>query len=107
MEYFDLAADPAAHAQFGPDYVINFWQDWQSQSLSEAYPDPVFTAQERAAMADFELAWQAAAESTSNPMPDLATLSTMPVWQHFVASAQAALAIFQIRGRLPEEEAAT
>lgn len=102
MEYLDLASDPVAHARFGPDAVVNYWEDWQAADWAASYPDPVFTAAEREAMAAFDAAWRVAA-ATPDPMPPLEQLTGLAAWQQLVAAAGKALSVFNRRGRLDEE----
>lgn len=100
IEYFDLISDPAACEAFGANAVINYWEDWRSSD----YPEPVFTEDERQVIEKFEIAWLNVVNATPNPMPSWASLSVLPVWNQLIASARFALAVFQIRGYLPEDE---
>jgi len=106
IEYFELAADPQAQAQFGPNTIINYWQDWQDLLYASRLPEPVFSASEHSAMQAFDLAWHTAADTTSNPMPSIVELRGNPIWQLLTSSAASALAVFAVRGRLPEDHEA-
>ena len=107
IEYFEFASDAEAQAKFGPDSVINYWEDWQNSSLDTAYPNPVFTVSERDAMSAFDSSWRLTADSTSNPMPPISVLRDTRVWQRLTTSAIIALSVFLLRGRFPEDHEVT
>ena len=102
MAYFHFVSCPKAQEQFGPDAVINYWQDWQTTSIDETYPDPVFTEAERQRIREFDIAWHIVADSTPDPMPPLPTLDTMLAWRELLSLAKAALVLFESRGKHPE-----
>lgn len=108
MEYFELVADPNCLAMLSAASVINMWEDWRSEPVSPlTYPDPVFNVHERDVMIGFDHAWELAADSTPDPMPEVHALRSLPAWQQLIDSAKAALSVFEVRGRLSEEEEAS
>lgn len=102
MEYFDFVACPKAQEQFGAGAIINYWQDWQTASINESYPDPIFTEAERQSIREFDIAWYIVADSTPDPMPPPSILNTMPAWVKLISLAKAAVVLFEARGKLPE-----
>jgi hypothetical protein len=102
IDCLEIAADEDAHASFGPNAVINWWDDFRDAALRPC-PISSLSKAEVAALLDFDAAWNAVANGTSNPMPSLPDLTQDPQWQTFVAAARHALSIFSILGRLPED----
>ncbi|MFY2763694.1 hypothetical protein [Arenimonas sp. MALMAid1274] len=102
IDCLEIAADESKQDAFGPDGVVNLWEDWRGAALG---PPPIssLTPDELAAVYAFDAMWVALAEGTSNPMPALAELRQIPLWQSFVAAARCALAELSQVGRLPED----
>ena len=104
IDCMELVADEDARVRFGPDSLVNWWDDWREAALGPP-PVPSLSSEELAATLVFDRAWQDLADGTSNPMPPAAELAHHPLWGAFVAAAQNALAVFSVTGRLPEDAA--
>ena len=52
----------------------------------------------------FHTAWDLAAAQTPNPLPPLAECQRLPPWHDLRDAAESALAVFEIRGRLSDDE---
>jgi hypothetical protein len=102
IDCLEIVADESSQAAFGPDGLINWWEDWREAALGPP-PLPSLAPNEHAVVAAFDMTWLALAEGTPNPMPPLAELREDPLWQAFVGAAQRALAVLSKVGRLPED----
>ena len=110
MEYLELASSferqrsYQAHAPvFVPSEVINQWEDWVDGPSMAAFVPPVFMPDEVAAMSSFHVVWETVANDTPVPLPDLERLVSLPSWMRLRDAAQAALQVFERRGRMPED----
>jgi len=112
IEYLELAASadeqreyerraPMAHV---PNEMINQWEDWVNGDDLDWYGPPIFSDDERHALRSFNSVWLAVADETPDPMPSsIELLLGTPVWARLMAEAQAALMVFEKRGRFDEE----
>ena len=115
IEYLELASSFEAQVEydqstiaFVPDEVIEQWADWNPVDQSRwpgRLTDP-YSKDEIAAMVAFHAEWEWAVEQTPNPLPDLSETQKLPEWRRLRDAAEAALKVFQDRGRLPEDREA-
>jgi hypothetical protein len=82
--------------------LFNQWNDWFPGDPSSLV-DPVFTADERAALTRFHAALNKAADLVPHTVPDLAIFQTLPAWSIIQRAATEALCAFAHRGRLRED----
>lgn len=93
------AAVPQVHV---PNEVINQWEDWVRPDWREYMTPPMFSQDEIGAIADFYGAWDSVVSSTPDPLPSLEVLMGTDEWLQLAQAAASALAVFQIRGLLPD-----
>ncbi len=92
---------PIAHV---PNEMINQWEDRVSSDDLDLYGPPVFSDDERHALSRFNSVWLEVADETPDPMPSsIELLLGTPAWARLMAEAQAALTVFEKRGRFDEE----
>lgn len=113
IEYLELAgsfADQREYQARAPvnvaNEVINRWEDWVRGPRDPAFVAPVFSAAEQDAVAQFHYIWNAVADSTPDPLPDLEALFDTDEWQRLRDAALVALRVFLTRGKLPEDQEA-
>ena len=106
IEYFEWAASLETIAGFGAFETINAWEDWVASPDLSWFQEPVFSRQEKDAIATFYSVWDAAAEATEEDIFDAAKLSQQEAWIRFQQEAAGALKTFLERGRFSEEEEA-
>jgi len=87
-----------------PNEVINQWEDWYPGD-DRALSEPVFTAEERAALDAFHRVWTDTAASAPDPLPPLDEAQQLPEWTRLRDAAHTAAAVLMRRGRLSEEDA--
>lgn len=87
-----------------PNEVINQWQDWVPEQGLRTFGPPVFTFDELAALIAFSRTWEQVAHNTPNELPSLEETLALPAWAQLRTAAEAALNVFERRGRLPEHE---
>jgi hypothetical protein len=83
--------------------VVHQWQDWVGENWEAELAEPVFSADERVAMARFGKIWKMETAQLPDPVPPLETAMALPQWQRLCSAAAALLAVFGRRGRLSEE----
>ena len=87
-----------------PYEVINGFEDWVGH---DPRLDPsamsVYSAEEVAALGEFNLAWESAAEALPDDYPPVSLAQSLPEWSRLRAAAAKALAVFEGRGKLPED----
>lgn len=112
IDYLELAASADEQRDYErrvpiaqvPNEMINQWEDWVDGDDLDWYGPPVFSEDERQAVRSFQSVWLAVADDTPNPMPhSIDLLLGTPVWARLMAGAQAALAVFERRGRFDED----
>ncbi len=72
-----------------------------------AFGPPVFSDEEREAIASFYVTWEDVCEKTPSQLPELTVLFQDPMWQRLRDAAAEAAQVFAERGRLPEEQEIT
>ena len=110
IEYLELAASMQAQREYQrsapsvcvPHEVINQWQDWVPQDPRTARPLAVYDQREVRALRQVQAAWEAAADALPEH-PTLDDAQHLTQWAHLAVVAGEALAVFAVRGRLPEE----
>lgn len=112
IDYLELAASaekqreyerrvPIAHA---PNELINQWEDWVQADDLDWYAPPVFSNEESEAIRRFHRVWEGVADQTPEPMPhSIELLIGSPAWHRLMDAAQAALAVFLMRGRFDQD----
>jgi len=110
IEYLELASsyemqrDYQARAPVSvPSEVINQWEDWVHRPDFPPITSPVFSREEREAIAAFHQTWNAVADSTPNLLPSIEETLALPQWRELATAAARALQAFGVRGRLPED----
>lgn len=87
-----------------PYEVINGYEDWVSADpRTNSDISPVYSSAEADVLGTFHDAWNVAADALSDDFPSVAEAQSMPEWVSLRTAAQAALAVFEQRGRLSEE----
>ncbi len=110
-EYFELASsyqeqrayDAAGSIAFVPNEIINQWEYWVNENWRGCCVTPVFSAEEQAAVADFDAVWNAVADETPNPLPPLECVIGTEPWERLRIAATGALCVFRVRGKLSED----
>jgi len=87
-----------------PNEVINQWGDWVRDPADPWYGPPVFSLEERAAIASFDATLNEVCDGTPRALPPIEDLVLHPTWERLRAAAEAALHVFRVRGLLSEEE---
>ncbi len=111
IEYLDVASSFAEQRAYQaqvpqlhvPNEVISQWEDWVSEAWEMELVEPVFSYEERLAIAQFYSIWKTVTEHTPDPLPDLEVMLTLPVWEQLRDGADALLIAFGKRGKLSEE----
>jgi len=85
-----------------PNEIIDQWEDWVHNDWRSYIAEPVFSPGEVGAVSKFYAAWSAVIAATPDPLPSLETLWTSVEWQHLASAAAEALAIFRVRGHIPD-----
>lgn len=104
IEHLELTASPEQQREWDTNEVINGWEDWVSEGCQIFYISPTFTQAEIEGIERFSLAWLEAANSKPDPLPQFEQISNNQSWVKLMATAKEVLAIFQVRGKLSEEE---
>lgn len=111
IEYLTLASSfeeqreyqAAVPAISVPNEVINQWEDWASEQSLAGFGPPVFTSDECVALTAFGRIWEQVACETPAELPSLEETLRLPEWEQLRAAAEAAVKVFERRGRLPED----
>ena len=110
LEYLECASSFEAQREYQrnpridvPSEMIAEWWDWYDDERAPAYVAPAFSDSERDAMTMFHRVWKDVADATPKPLPDLETTIRLPEWTRLRAAAELALAVFRVRGLLPED----
>ncbi len=111
IEYLELASSfeaqrhyrehaPIAHV---PNEVINQWEDWVPTPPKNAeWDDVVYSADELEAIEAFHSTWDRVAAAMPNELRTLEQVQSLAEWTELRDTAIAASAVFDRRGRLPE-----
>jgi hypothetical protein len=86
-----------------PYELINSWADYVDGPFPAHFVDPVFTHQERCAIAAFHAECELASSALPDKHASLGVVQEAPYWSRLRDAAAETLAIFQQRGRLSEE----
>lgn len=106
IEWLELVVE-SEHAApaYGIDELLNDWQDWNGEPLTEAaFPPPTYTAAEVATLPEIERTWNLLCDATPKSIQDEAAAMKLPEWRSFVDAARHALNAFSVRGKLLEEK---
>lgn len=101
IEMCDFAGSFETVAKFGAFETINLTDGWLPLDYDEA--PPVFDGAEREAVDLFVAAMDAASDATDDDIFDPSALEKLPEWRLVRERALAALDVFSIRGRFPED----
>ncbi len=88
---------------FGPDEIINMWDDLVHDNYLNTLVEPVFSLEEQYVFSDFHNNWKEICDNTPQYMPPLSILKKDHKWISLMINAKKALNIFLIRGRFNEE----
>jgi hypothetical protein len=88
---------------FVPYELINDWADLMNSPRPPHFTEPVFSSQERDAIEQFYPHWRDAVDALPEDYPALEELLNAPYWVRLGDAARHALAVFLIRGRLPDD----
>jgi hypothetical protein len=109
IEYLEVPSSfekQVAYASHGignvPNEMINQWEDWVHGDIAD-YGEPVYSAEERAAMQAYQPVWLAVCDTLTDPFPDLTTLMTTEPWERLRRAAKETLQVCNRRGRFDEE----
>lgn len=84
--------------------LVNEWETNAHDPFEpKDYPSPAFTEDEKMSMAATHAAWLAFAVATPKIIIDEKSALSTPEWQAFVIACGNAIAVFSVRGYLPEE----
>lgn len=89
-----------------PGEVIEQWADWGAVDPQRGPISDVFTAEEVAAMKEYDRVWDDVADRLDWPVGGIAAAQQLPEWDELRRAATAALVPFERRGRMPEDEEA-
>ncbi len=105
IEYLETTASVERQRadRVSPGETINQWGDWVNPSWLPSYVPPVFTLPERDAILKFHAVWDEVASSVPREAVIVDDVAQSAPWQRLGEAAQAALAIFATRGKLPED----
>lgn len=88
-----------------PYEIIEQWEDNFPRGMERDLPAfSVFSADEVLALREVDSAWAAACRAVSHDYPALAAVQSLPEWEALRQTAESALAVFERRGRLSEDE---
>ena len=115
IEYLELAASFEHQLEYQervpiarvPSEVINQWEDWAGEDPLEGrdrHSVSAYSPDELAAMRAFHAVWDRAADALQYERSwDVAFAQTLPEWDDMRRAAAAALEVFAVRGRMPED----
>jgi hypothetical protein len=113
IEYLELAASFEEQQQYErnvpiayvPGEVIDQWGDNFPRGLERDLPRVgIFSADEIAALREVEPTWVAACRAMPDDYPTLPAVQALPAWEALRDAASSALAVFEQRGGLSEDE---
>jgi hypothetical protein len=112
IEYLEIAASfeiqldyqRAVPAVSVPGEVINQWEDWvHVDPRTDAQLSAVYSQDEARALGSFHATWSRVADGTPNPLPSIAETQQLPEWDELRQAAISTLAVFERRGKMPED----
>ena len=90
-----------------PNEILEQWGDWVTDDPRIQQPIPLieglYSSAEIAAMADFHDVWLGAFAATTD-RAELSIVQTRPEWLALRDAARSALEVFQVRGRMPQDQ---
>jgi hypothetical protein len=86
-----------------PYELINSWADWVDSPRPSGFIEPVFSLSERDAIERFYSYWLVASDALPKDYPPLTEVQKAPYWAQLRDAAREAGAVFDVRGRLPED----
>jgi hypothetical protein len=86
-----------------PYELISGWEDFVDSPRPSHFTEPVFSSVECEALEQFYPHWRDAADALPEDFPALEDVLNSPYWMRLRDAAREALAVFLIRGRLPED----
>ncbi|WP_057634084.1 WapI family immunity protein [Stenotrophomonas humi] len=104
IEHLELTASPEKQRKWDTNEVVNGWEDWVSEGWQGSFIPPIFSQAEIEGIEKFSLVWLEVVNSTPNPLPQFEQLREHPSWLKLMATAKEVLAVFQVMGKLSEEE---
>jgi hypothetical protein len=90
-----------------PYELISGWEDFVDSPRPAHFTAPVFSPLECAALEQFYPHWRDAADALPQDFPPLEDVLSSPYWARLRDAARQALAVFLVRGRLPEDAEAS
>ncbi|GGC60238.1 hypothetical protein [Undibacterium terreum] len=115
IEYLEVAASFDEQREYQrkspetnvPMEVVHQWEDWLTDDWQQRYTSPPFSEAELAAMTSYQRVVDPLAngliDGVHAPLAELEILCAMPAWQELRQAAADALAVFMLRGKLPEQ----
>lgn len=102
---FEMQQDYQAKAAFVhvPSEMFNQWEDWVQSDKLDWFVEPVFSMAEQAAIRKFDATLRAVAGDTPSVLPELSDLIGTEPWDRLRTAAEAALEVFQVRGKFDEQ----
>lgn len=91
---------PIAHV---PTEVICMWQDSVDGDHLDWFKEPAFSYAEQTAIREFHAVWKEVIEDTPQSLPALSELIGTEPWERLRIAAEAALGVFNVRGKLFDE----
>lgn len=86
-----------------PAEVICMWADSVDGDQLGWFTEPAFSPSEQAAIREFHAVWKGVIEDTPQSLPALSELIGTEPWERLRIAAEAALAVFNVRGKLFDE----
>jgi hypothetical protein len=105
IEYFSIVAEfPANRGALSLSSLINNWEMCVSRPLSlEDFSSRVFVPSEVDSVFAVDAAWESFADATPTLIRDESLALAQHEWRTLVNQCVLALAVFDTRGRLPED----
>ncbi|MBX7131932.1 MAG: hypothetical protein K1X67_04550 [Fimbriimonadaceae bacterium] len=86
-----------------PAEVICMWEDSVDGDHLDWFTEPAFSPSERAAIREFHAVWKGVIEDTPQSLLALSELIGTEPWERLRLAAEAALGVFNVRGKLFDE----
>jgi hypothetical protein len=113
IRYFEMASSANALLEYQRNVPIAYvyaelfeqWHDWgeiQISSIGKKFPDPIYSDEERVAIANYEQMWQETIKRTPKHS-NIASFVRTTEYEKLASVAKESLAVFQKRGFLPDD----
>ena len=113
IRYFKMASSADALLEYQRNVPIAYvyaelfcqWQDWfemATNSIGKEFPDPIYSDDERVAIANFERMWQETIKRAPKNS-DIASFVKTAEYERLANVAKESLTVFQRRGFLPDD----